>query len=120
MSEPRRAERSTPPPPAHARPDALERRTRRREARRRTRLARVDLALGVVAALLVLVLSPGLAITGLLALIVLAALGISIVVGRRRARARRAPSSAAARAAERRTARLARERPSAARSRERA
>ena len=99
---------------------------RRREARRRTRLARIDLALGVVAALLVLLLSPGLAITGLIALLVLAVCLASIVVERRRRRSPRprrpgraaTAAGAPARPSVARPA-IAREHPPAPRSRER-
>jgi hypothetical protein len=58
-------------------------RSRRREARRRRRLARVDLGLGVAGALVLLIASPGLAITGLVAVLVLAACFVSALVGRR-------------------------------------
>jgi hypothetical protein len=58
-------------------------RARRREARRKRRLARVDLGLGVAGALVLLLVSPGLAITGLIALLVLAGCLISALVGRR-------------------------------------
>ena len=122
MSEPRRQEQPARPAPSYARPDVLQ---RRREARRRTRLARIDLALGVVGALLVLLLSPGFAITGLIALLVLVACLFSIVVERRRRRSPRprrsdrAATPAAARASGRGAARHPRERPPAPRSRER-
>jgi hypothetical protein len=58
-------------------------RSRRREARRRRRLARVDLGLGVAGALVLLLASPGLAITGLVAVLVLAACLASAMIGRR-------------------------------------
>ncbi len=58
-------------------------RSRRREARRRRRLARVDLGLGVAGALVLALVSPGLAITGLVAVLVLAASLVSAFVGRR-------------------------------------
>jgi hypothetical protein len=59
---------------------------RRRHARRRTRLARLDLLLGVLAALFVLIISPGLAITGIIALLVLLACGLSVVLEHRHAK----------------------------------
>lgn len=67
------------PPPA----DIVALRTRRRQARRMRRLARVDVGLGVFGALVLLIASPGLAITGLIALLVLAACVISVLVQRR-------------------------------------
>jgi hypothetical protein len=69
-------------------------RTRRRQALRKRRLARVDLALGVLAGLMVLIVSPGLAITGLVALLVLAVCAVSVFAPwqarRRRVKAPRA------------------------------
>ncbi len=70
------------PPPA----DIAELRSRRRQARRTRRLARVDVGLGVTAALVLLIASPGLAITGLIAALMLAACAISALVRRRRRR----------------------------------
>ncbi len=76
------------PPPA----DISALRMRRRQARRRRRLARVDVGLGVAGALVLLIASPGLAITGLIAALVLAACVVSFLVQRRRSRrAARAP-----------------------------
>jgi len=69
-------------------------RIRRRQAQRKRRLARVDLGLGVFAALMLLIVSPGLAITGLVALLVLAACAASVLAPwyarRRRVKAPRA------------------------------
>lgn len=79
------------PPPA----DISELRARRRRARRKRRLARIDLGLGVAGGLVLLLASPGLAITWLIAVLVLAACGISILVQRRMRR--RIASAAAAR-----------------------
>jgi Flp pilus assembly protein TadB len=45
-----------------------------------------DLAIAVVAAILILVLTPGVAVAGLIALLVLAACGISLVIDSRRRR----------------------------------
>ncbi len=61
-------------------------RARRREAERRRRLARVDLGLGLAGALLLWILTPGLAITALIAGGVLVACAVSFVVQRRRRR----------------------------------
>ncbi len=79
------------PPPA----DISALRMRRRQARRRRRLARVDVGLGVAGALVLLIASPGLAITGLIAALVLAACGISILAQRRMRR--RVPRASQAR-----------------------
>jgi|GEM_PF-1699622 hypothetical protein len=67
----------------HRRPDMAHLRARRREARRRQRVARIDLGLGFAAALVLLLATPGLAITLLLVLAILAICGISIVRERR-------------------------------------
>jgi hypothetical protein len=77
--------------------DISDLRARRRGARRRRTLARVDLGLGVVGALVLVIVSPGLAITGLIAVLVLVLCGLSFVAqrfvrrraGRRRAEHRR-------------------------------
>ena len=82
---PERAPRPSDVP--SARPDMAELRARRREARRRQRLARIDLGLGVFGALILLLATPGLAITGLIVLAILTACGISVVRERRRRRA---------------------------------
>jgi hypothetical protein len=58
-------------------------RARRREARRRRRLARLDLGLGVIGAIVLLVATPGLAITAVIALAVLALCVLSAVLERR-------------------------------------
>lgn len=63
-------------------------RARRREARRRRRLARLDLGLGVIGAMVLLVATPGLAITAVIALAVLALCVLSAVLERRRGRLR--------------------------------
>jgi Flp pilus assembly protein TadB len=62
---------------------------RRREARRRRNLARVDVGFGLVGAAVLVIATPGLAITGLVALIVLALCGLTFAVDRRRRPARR-------------------------------
>lgn len=64
-------------------------RARRRAARRRSRLARLDVTIGVIAAIVLLVASPGLAITAVIALGVLAVCLAWVAVERLR-RARRA------------------------------
>jgi Flp pilus assembly protein TadB len=72
-------------------------RARRRAWRRRRRLLRVDLGFGVAAALIILLVSPGLAITGLLSLVILVLCGLSIALGRRRRARARKPRSPAGR-----------------------
>lgn len=68
--------------------DRTELRARREQAKRVTRNARVDLVLGLAGAILLVILSPGLAITALLALLLL--LGVAAGALRRaRRRARR-------------------------------
>jgi peptidoglycan/LPS O-acetylase OafA/YrhL len=123
MSDAGRRQHAAPSSP-DPRADMLQRGARRREARRRRRLARIDLVLGAAVALLVLLLSPGLAIAGLIALLVLAACVASLVLERRRrsrpqARSGRARSYAAVRASDGGAGPLARDRAPAARSRER-
>jgi len=67
-------------------------RERRRAARRR-RLARIDVAIGVVGGGVILLATPGLAIAALIALIVLLLCGASFAVERQLARRRhRAPA----------------------------
>jgi hypothetical protein len=51
-----------------------------------TRVVKVDLAIAVVLAALVLIISPGVAIAGMLALLVLAVCAVSFVVTQRRRR----------------------------------
>jgi hypothetical protein len=87
---------------AYRRPEMAHLRARRRDARRRQRVARLDLALGVAAALTLFVISPGLAITAIVALLTLLVCGVSLLVGRRRrhrprraADGRRGPQAAA-------------------------
>ena len=77
--------------------DVSQLRARRRQARRRRRLARLDLGLGVLAAIVLIVATPGFAISGLIALIVLAACAVSFIrERRRRVRAEREQESARA------------------------
>lgn len=64
--------------------DASQLRARRREALRRRRLLRVDLGAGLLAALVILVFTPGLAIAALVALLLLAVCATSIVLEHRR------------------------------------
>jgi hypothetical protein len=59
---------------------------RRREARLRRRLVRVDLGLGVLLAIVLLVATPGLAIAAILAGVLLALCAGSTIVQRRRRR----------------------------------
>jgi Flp pilus assembly protein TadB len=53
---------------------------------RRRRLARIDVGLGLLVAVVLLLATPGLAIAAIVALIVLVAVGISFLVQRRAAR----------------------------------
>jgi hypothetical protein len=64
-------------------PDASPRLAARRDVRRRRHVARVDLGLGVVGAVVLLLVTPGLAITGLVALIVLVLCLLTFVAERR-------------------------------------
>ncbi len=85
---PRQARATVVPAPA----DMSALRQRRLLARRRRRLARVDVGLGVAAGLMLLIISPGLAVSGLIALLVLAACAGSVFAQRRmRRRAADAP-----------------------------
>jgi hypothetical protein len=87
-----RRDAGIPPPPMNgARPsttDMSHLRARRRAARRRSRLARLDLGLGVVAALVLLVASPGAAMTAVIALLALVLCVVSLA-GERWIRRRR-------------------------------
>ncbi len=64
--------------------DVARLRARRRDARRRQRAARIDIGIGVLAAIVLLLVSPGLAIAGLIGLLVLIACGVSVWRERRR------------------------------------
>jgi Flp pilus assembly protein TadB len=59
---------------------------RRREARRRRYLFRVDIGLGLLIGVVALLLAPGVAIVALAALAILAVCGVSILIDRRRSR----------------------------------
>jgi len=61
---------------------------RRRRAAQRRRLARVDVAIGIVGAGVIVLATPGLAIAALIALIVLLLCGVSVLVERGLARRR--------------------------------
>jgi len=78
--------------------DSAQLRERRRHARRHQRLARLDLGLGVLGAIVLLLATPGLAVSALIALLVLALCGLSLVLERRR-RARIQASRSRVRAA---------------------
>ncbi len=69
-------------------------RARRRAARRRQRLLRVDLGLGVFVAIVLLVATPGLAIAAIMAGLLLALCVLSVVLERRRRRAATQPELA--------------------------
>jgi Flp pilus assembly protein TadB len=73
----------SPPPAGPRAADIARLRARRREARRRIRLARLDLGLGLFAALVLLLATPGLAMTAVIALVVLALCGLSVLLERR-------------------------------------
>ncbi len=64
----------------------LDARRRRSSRSRRRRLARIDVGLGLLAAVVLLLASPGLAIAAIVALLVLVACGISVLVQRRASR----------------------------------
>jgi Flp pilus assembly protein TadB len=55
---------------------------RRRQERRRRNLARLDVGLGLLCAVVLIVATPGLAITALVALLVLVVCGLSFVLER--------------------------------------
>lgn len=57
-------------------------RARRRAAERRRRLARLDLALGVAGALILLLVTPGLAVAAMLSGVILLGCGLSIIAPR--------------------------------------
>jgi apolipoprotein N-acyltransferase len=79
---------SAAPPPRRARGTA-ELRLRRRDAQRRRGLFRLDVALGVLAAIMLLLATPGIAIAAIVALLALVAIITSVAVERRRARRHR-------------------------------
>ena len=64
-------------------PDAARRAARRHAAQRRRHVARVDLGLGVLGAVVLILATPGLAITALVALIVLVLCLVTFVAERR-------------------------------------
>ena len=67
-------------------------RERRRQARRRRGLLRLDVGLGVVGAIVLLLATPGLAIAALVALLLLVVCAVSLAWERRSARKRREAS----------------------------
>jgi len=76
---------ATPAVPAGSEPrDISLLRARRREADRRRRLLRLDLALGVLGAIVLLVATPGLAMAAVVAGVLLAVCAVSVLVERRR------------------------------------
>lgn len=76
---------ATPAAPAGSEPrDISLLRARRREADRRRRLLRLDLALGVLGAIVLLLATPGLAIAAVVAGVLLAVCVVSVLVERRR------------------------------------
>jgi uncharacterized membrane protein YfcA len=69
--------------------DMSDLRARRREARRRRQIFRLDIALGLLIAIVALLLGPGLAPVAVVALLVLAVCVLSVPVGRWLSRRRR-------------------------------
>ena len=67
--------------PATALPPGAERQARRRELRRRRGLRRLDVAIGVLLAIVALLLAPGVAVVAIGAVIVLLACGLSLLYG---------------------------------------
>jgi hypothetical protein len=84
-----RRERSASAPPSYETHGRAELRLRRRDAHRRRGLFRQDVALGILAAIVLLLVTPGIAIAAIFGLLVLAAIVASVAVERRRARRRR-------------------------------
>lgn len=82
---------------AHPPMDMSRLRSRRRQARRQRRLIRVDLGLGLLGAIVLLLITPGLAIATLAALALLALCLMSVVL-ERRSRGRRARETSPSRA----------------------
>jgi len=66
--------------------DMHELRSRRRAARRRRRVARVDVGLGVLCAVVLLLVTDGVASAGLFGIVLLSACALSLVLERRRSR----------------------------------
>ncbi len=75
-------------PPAGQARGMGELRLRRREAQRKRGLLRLDLAVGVLAAIVLLLITPGVAVAAIVALLVLAGCVGSVFVERRRRRRR--------------------------------
>ncbi len=90
MSATRPSRASARPPERSAPPlrDMTQLRLRRREARRRRRLFRLDLGLGLLGAIVLLLATPGLAVAALLALGVIVLCIGSLLLERRRSRRR--------------------------------
>jgi hypothetical protein len=80
--------------------DGAHLRRRRLAAQRRRHLARVDVGLGLAGALILVLATPGLAITGLIALIALIGCGIAYLLERRRHARRDVPEAVAPPSAE--------------------
>jgi len=89
MSATHRSE-PTRPPAAPVPRDIAHLQSRRREANRRRRLLRIDVGLGLLAGIVLLVATPGLAIAAIFAGVLLAACVLSVLVQRRRERRRAA------------------------------
>ena len=83
MSAARHPRQRSAEPASPAPADIAALRARRRQARRRRRLARVDVVLGGAAAVALLLASPGLAIAGLVAVLLIVACAVSVLLERR-------------------------------------
>jgi peptidoglycan/LPS O-acetylase OafA/YrhL len=69
-------------------------RARRREARLRRRAARLDVGVGLFGAIVLIIVTPGLAVAAIFALLALALCALSVVLERRkRSRVRASPRS---------------------------
>ena len=77
-----------PRPRAQPPRDMAQLRARRREARRRRRLVRVDVGLGSLGAIALLIATPGLAIAAFVVLALLVLCALSVVLERERSRRR--------------------------------
>jgi|CZKG01.1.fsa_nt_gi Flp pilus assembly protein TadB len=89
MSATRPSQRRPSEPRAPRPPRDISRlQARRRAANRRRRLFRLDVGVGVFAAIVLLIATPGLAIAAVIAVLLLLGCVASVVIGRRRRRRR--------------------------------
>jgi hypothetical protein len=90
MSATHRSERPRQPPvSARAPRDISVLHSRRREANRRRRLLRVDVGLGVLAGIVLLLATPGIAIAAIFAGVLIVVCVVSVLLQRRKERRRR-------------------------------